>query len=225
MNVAWEFLGDAQGAQNRGRGAFVERAAPTHQQVVVTAQVDEDAGRGGRDLVERPLEPCGAVAEQRAEALAERTRRVRLGGGATKADRKYYTTGKGKGIGSKRKVSSLINDGVKRIFTDQAELEAFANGTTDYIGDVKTASSGTFWYRLPENSLTILGEIHHDAQGNVPDVIKAFGTKRFMYEPFNELVPTTALPVATPSDTDRAMVDWKARKTKSDYSGGERVAL
>ena len=158
----------------------------------------EHQAQADRPAPERAREPELAAAQVLAlqrtagnqavgRALA---RRVRLGGGATKPDGKYYTTGKGKDIGSRRKVSSLLNDRVKRIFTDQAELESYADGATDYIGDVKTTSAGKFWYRLPQNSLTILGEIHHDDQGNVPDVIKAFGTNRFMYEPFNELVPT-----------------------------------
>jgi hypothetical protein len=125
-------------------------------------------------------------------------REVRIGNGATKPDAAYYKTGAGKKVGSKRKVSSLMKDPVKRIFTDQTELENYANGTTDYIGDVKTGSKETFWYRLPANKLTVLGEAHHDKDGNVEDVIKGLNTKRFKYEPFNELVPTTALSVPTP---------------------------
>jgi hypothetical protein len=130
-------------------------------------------------------------------------RAVRLGGGATKVDEAHYTTGAGKAIGGKRPVSALIGDPVRRVFTDKAELESYANGATDFIGDVVTASAGTFWYRLPASALTVLGEEHHSPDGNVPDVIKAFGTARFMYEPFNELTPTTALGVPTPGTQGR----------------------
>jgi hypothetical protein len=130
-------------------------------------------------------------------------RAVRVGGGATKVDEAYYTTGAGKAIGSKRRVSALIGDPRRRVFTDASELESYANGKTDHIGDVVTGSAGTFWYRLPKNNLTVLGEEHHSPDGNVPDVIKGFGTSRFMYEPFNELTPTKGLAVPTPGTQAR----------------------
>src|SRR3954452_16809821 len=201
-------------------------------------------------------------------------RQVRIDDGATKPDADYYKKGAGKKVGSKRRVSSLMKDPVKRIFANQAELESYANGATDYIGDVKTGGGETFWYRLPAGQVTVLGEQHEDPQGNVQDVIKGLNTKRFMYEPFNELVSVAALNAPTPgtqkrldqankqiavskqadravfnpdlenivikaltgsqiakneyiplSATDRADDDWKKRKNKSSYSGGERVAL
>jgi hypothetical protein len=130
-------------------------------------------------------------------------RAVRVGGGATKVDEAFYKTGAGKAIGSSRLVAALIADPVKRVFADKAELEKYANGGTDYIGDVVTGSAGPFWYRLPSGQMTVLGEEHHSAEGNVPDVIKAFKTARFMYEPFNELAATKALPIASPGTQSR----------------------
>ena len=41
----------------------------------------------------------------------------------------------------------------------------------------------------------MLGEFHHDKDGNVQDVIRGLRTSRFMYEPFNELADTKALAV------------------------------
>lgn len=123
-------------------------------------------------------------------------RAVRIDGGKKRVDEAYYTTGKGKAIGSKRSVASLIGDGVRRVFVSAAELERYANGQTDYIGDVVTTSAGTFWYRLPKDKLTVLGEEHDSPDGNVEDVIIGLGTSRFMYEPFNELAAVTALNIA-----------------------------
>lgn len=157
--------------------------------------------------VSERLGPAQVLALQRTagnQAVSRMLQRaVRIDGGAKKVDEAHYTTGPGKAVGSKRLVSSLIADPVKRVFTDQAELEKFANGQTDYIGDVVTASAGTFWYRLPENKMTVLGEVHHGDKGNVPDVIKGLNTSRFMYEPFNELAPTQALGVPTPGTQKR----------------------
>ena len=84
---------------------------------------------------------------------------------------------------------------LQRVFTSVAELEAYANGKLDYIGDVQTASAGTYWYRLPENKLTILGERHNNPDGNVEDVILGLQTSRFMYEPLHEF--TSVLPFDT----------------------------
>ena len=86
------------------------------------------------------------------------------------------------------------------MFVDAQELEDYANGLTDYIGDVTTASAGTFWYRLPKDKLTVLGEYHHGKDGNVEDVIRGLRTSRFMYEPFNEMADTKALPLPFTGD-------------------------
>lgn len=115
-------------------------------------------------------------------------RQVRTGGGAKKIDEKPYLPGGAKsGVGTKHSVATLIGDSVRRVFTSTKELEDYANGKTDYIGDVATKAAGTFWYRLPKNKLTVLGEIHDNPNGNAEDVILGLGTSRFMYEGFNEL--------------------------------------
>jgi hypothetical protein len=120
-------------------------------------------------------------------------RQVRTDKGAKRVDEAYYKTGAGKSVGSRYSVAALISDGVKRVFESTAELEDYANGKTDYIGDVKTKKNGTFWFRVPKDQLTVLGEAHHDEEGNFEDVVKGLRTSRFMYEPFNELAATTAL--------------------------------
>ena len=115
-------------------------------------------------------------------------RKVKIGGGTTKVQESDYLKGGSKsGVGTTYSVASLIGDSLKRVFLSLTELEDYANGKADYIGDVKTASAGTFWYRLPATKLTVLGEVHENPKGNVEDVILGLQTSRFKYEPFNEL--------------------------------------
>lgn len=115
-------------------------------------------------------------------------RQVRINNGRTRVrEADYLPGGRKQRIGSRFSVASLIGDGVRRVFTSAGELERYANGRTDYIGDVVTAAAGTFWYRLPRYRLTVLGEYHNHPNGNVEDVIIGLNTSRFMYEPFNEL--------------------------------------
>jgi hypothetical protein len=112
-------------------------------------------------------------------------REVRIDAGRTRVDEAFYKTGGGRNIGTRRRVADLIDDPVRRVFRSDAELRDFANGRTDYIGDVVTRTAGTFWFRLPRDRMTVLGEQHENPAGNVEDVIIGLGTPRFMYEPFN----------------------------------------
>ncbi len=121
-------------------------------------------------------------------------REVRINGGSQRINEAEYLPGGSKNaIGSRHSVESLIQDNTRRVFDSVAELEGYANGQTDFIGDVQTSSAGTFWYRLPENDLTILGEQHHNPRGNVPDVIVGLQTSRFMYEPIHEFTSVSPL--------------------------------
>ncbi|MEZ0291546.1 MAG: hypothetical protein ACAH82_03350 [Solirubrobacteraceae bacterium] len=120
-------------------------------------------------------------------------RQVRVDGGRRRVDEAHFMTGAGKTVGTRFSVAGLIADPVRRVFADRVELEEYANGKTDHIGDVRTSGGDTFWYRLPKDKLTVLGEEHDNPKGNVEDVILAFGTSRFMYEAINELAPTKAL--------------------------------
>lgn len=128
----------------------------------------------------------------------------------------YLPGGSLNNVGSRFTVASLIGDGVHRVFTGVNELEAYANGKTDYIGDVATAANGTFWYRLPDNQLTVLGERHNNPMGNVEDVILGLKTSRFMYEPFNEL---TSIPPLSPS-----IMFGSTPPRLQQLAAGERVA-
>jgi hypothetical protein len=143
------------------------------------------------------LDPAGLLALQRSignHAVGRLLQRqVRVDGGKKRVDEAYYKAGKGKSLGLKRPISGLIDDGVRRVFEDARELEDFANGFTDHIGDVVTQAGDVFWFRLPKDKLTVLGEFHHYKDGNVEDVIRGLRTSRFLYEPFNEMVETKAL--------------------------------
>lgn len=138
-------------------------------------------------------------------------RKVRISGGSKRVKEADYKKGGSKsGVGSRYLVSSLIKDKVKRVFTGAAEMEAYANGKVDYIGDVRTASGKTFWYRLPENRLTVLGEYHNDRKGNAEDVIVGLNTKRYKYEPINELAAIS--PIIRKNASTKKRLD-KAHKT------------
>ena len=91
-------------------------------------------------------------------------REVRIDGGRTRVDEAFYRSRSGRSIGRRRRVADLLDD---------------------HIGDVVTRTAGTFWFRLPPDRMTVLGEIHHNPRGNVEDVIVGLGTSRFMYEPYN----------------------------------------
>ncbi len=114
-------------------------------------------------------------------------REVRINGGRTRVNEANYLPGGSRSrVGSQVLIRDLIGDNVRRVFNDVTELELYADGLTDYIGDVVTGAAGTFWYRLPEDQLTVLGEFHSNPLGNVEDVILGLQTSRFMYEPFHE---------------------------------------
>ena len=82
---------------------------------------------------------------------------------------------------------ALIDDPIKRVFVDHDRARELRGGDLDHVGDVVTQAAGTFWFRLPLDKLTVIGEEHHNKDGNVEDVIRALRRLRWMYEPFNEL--------------------------------------
>ncbi|MDB5904416.1 MAG: hypothetical protein JWM26_3294, partial [Betaproteobacteria bacterium] len=155
--------------------------------------------------------PSGIGFIDRAAAPVQRA--VRTAGGAAKIDEAPYAVqGAKAAAGTLFPVKDLIADNVQRTFTDVTEMETYADGGTDYIGDVKTASAGTYWYRLPKDQLMVLGEKHQDKAGNVEDVIVGLRTSRFMYEPFAELVSVDALNIPFTSTKARMAAANSGRK-------------
>lgn len=150
--------------------------------------------RSGRQLLAHELTHVVQQSKSTASTLDCIQRAVRIDNGARRVNEAEYQAGGTKSnIGSRHRVSSLIADSVRRAFVDVAELEQYANGQTDNIGDVTTASASVYWYRLPNNQVTVLGEQHQNPQGNVEDVIVGLHTSRFMYEPFNEIAQVGGL--------------------------------
>ena len=147
----------------------------------------------------RRLRPAEVLALQRSVGNSAvgriLSRAVRIDGGKQKVDEALYKTGKGKDTGVRHKVSSLIDDPIRRVFRNTIELENYAEGLSDHIGDVVTQAAGTFWFRLPLDKLTVIGEEHENKDGNVEDVIRGLQTIRWMYEPFNELKAVAALAI------------------------------
>ena len=185
--------------------------------------------RSGRQLLAHELTHVVQQSKSSASAPDCIQRAVRINNGARRVNEAEYQAGGAKSnVGSRIRVSSLIADSLRRTFVDVAELERYANGQTDYIGDVTTAAAaissaaaagsaaavagsaaagagsaaaataatapaGVYWYRLPYNQLTVLGERHQNPRGNVEDVIVGLHTSRFMYEPFNEITQVGGL--------------------------------
>jgi hypothetical protein len=134
-------------------------------------------------------------------------RNVRIDGGKKRVDENYYKNGEGYFIGLRFLIPKLIDDPVKRVFESATELDDYALGLTDHIGDVETKKAGTFWLRLPKDQLTVIGESHDSEDGNVEDVILGLGTGRFKYEPYHDA--PSAIPL---TDTEKQL-----KQTVSQY--------
>lgn len=182
-----------------------------HELTHVVQQTHADGNHVGESKEKRVLSSISTTGNASGGPVQ---RMVRIDSGTTKVSSGIYEKDKPKAtVGSKFLVANLIADTVKRAFTNIAELESYANGMTDYIGDVKTTAGPAYWYRLPKAKLTVLGEYHHNVKGNVEDVILGLGTSRFMYEPFNELASVKALPVPfTGTQTRLTQINTKGIK-------------
>jgi hypothetical protein len=183
---------DAKAAESaRSIGA---RAYTSGKDIVFAQDEYKPYMRSGRHLLAHELTHVIQQSKNSASAPGCIQRAVRINNGAQRVNEAEYEAGGAKSnVGSRHRVSSLIADSVRRTFVDVAELEQYANGQTDSIGDVTTASAGVYWYRLPNNQVTVLGEQHHNPRGNVEDVIVGLHTSRFMYEPFNEIAQVGGL--------------------------------
>lgn len=81
-----------------------------------------------------------------------------------------------------RNVQNMLSDTPKRYFNSKAEMRSFANQQTDNIGFLKSKKHSA-WIRLP-TTFTVVGEDHDST--TLPDMVKATGTDKFMYEPYTE---------------------------------------
>lgn len=156
-------------------------------------------------------------------ASAPVQRAVRVGGGATKInDKDYQKGGPKEKTGKRALVRDLAADPQKRVFNDVAELDSFAEGSIDNIGDVKTGV-GTFWYRVPSDKLTVLGEEHDSAKGNFEDVVVGLHTSRFKYEPFHETTEVAGL--KSPGTEKRVGEMNQQYRVNAEVKPGSKPAL
>jgi hypothetical protein len=95
-----------------------------------------------------------------------------------------------------RSVQNMIVDNKSRYFKNKQEVYDYADEKTETIGYVEQGEGA--WIRLKDNELLVLGE-KHPKEGRGPgdeaalvDIVKAVGTKRFMWEAYTELPPWTA---------------------------------
>lgn len=183
---------DAHSAESAN--AIGARAYTLGRDIVFAQDEYKPHMQSGRHLLAHELTHVVQQSSNSASAPEGIQRAVRVNHGARRVNEAEYQAGGAKNnVGSRFRVSSLIADSVRRSFADVAELEQYANGAIDNVGDVNTASAGAYWYRLPGNRVTVLGESHHNSRGNVEDVIVGLHTSRFMYEPFNEIAQVGSL--------------------------------
>ena len=171
----------ARGA-SRPPGARPRRAAPPSPAALVQRRADEPAARA--DALADALR--GAVSARDATgALLARKVGIKHGCKTEEAEHAQYIgdlehTGRGD-------VRGLFTDDLRREFESWYEFDKYIAGNADHIGDVTTGAGKRFWYRLPADKLTVLGETHRNPDGNVQDVLIGLQTARFMYEPINVL--------------------------------------
>jgi len=81
-----------------------------------------------------------------------------------------------------RNVRGMVGDPDRKYyFKDRAEMLRYAKAETETIGYVDRADA---WVRLPPHTLVVLGEMHGGT--TVADVVKALGTKKFLYESYTD---------------------------------------
>jgi hypothetical protein len=94
---------------------------------------------------------------------------------------KQLLQGQDEGQGE-RSVAKMIADKPSRYFRDEQELYAYARAETETIGYVEKQKA---WMRINDRELLVLGEEH--TKTTLLDVVRAVGTKRWMYEKYSEL--------------------------------------
>jgi hypothetical protein len=80
-----------------------------------------------------------------------------------------------------RNVGDMMTDNLSRYFDSKDELFRYARKGTETIGYVNAEDT---WIRLNSNQLLVLGENH--TKTTLADIVKAVGTKKFMYEAYTE---------------------------------------
>ena len=110
-------------------------------------------------------------------------------------------------------VTRLFTDDLQREFESWGEFDEYLNFRADWVGEVTTGKGRRYWYRLPTDKLTVLGESHRSKSGNVQDVIEGLRTVRFMYEPINAMY-------AVGPDVDYASTTSRLAKFTDEVTSG-----
>lgn len=142
------------------------------------APVQQGASPGAKP----PADPLAGLLR---EAVLQRKVGIKIGSKTEEAELDQYI---GDLEHTKRgDVRGWFGDDLRREFEDWYEFDKYIAGTADHIGEVTTDAGKRYWYRLPTDKVTVLGETHRNPDGNVQDVLKGLQTARFMYEPINVL--------------------------------------
>ncbi|MGH3797052.1 MAG: hypothetical protein ACRDSP_19435 [Pseudonocardiaceae bacterium] len=98
-------------------------------------------------------------------------------------------------------MQAFAADPLVRNYTDRAEFQAHAAGTTNYLGNLPGPSAGT-WVRFSPTGTNLLGENH--TQVTLEHVVGAVGTTSFVYEPFSVDVMPAGSQMRTAYETENA---------------------
>ncbi|MFL9458857.1 DUF4157 domain-containing protein [Tolypothrix bouteillei VB521301_2] len=146
--------------------------------------------RGGQELIAHELTHTlqqGAVStnkhvqQKNADRLIQRT--IYIGANKKPLDLellKQNDLKKGSGV---RNIGAMIQDKERNFFfQSEREMFKYANGKTETMGYLEKEDT---WIRIPDNKLLVLGEKHTGT--TLVDVVKAIGTKKYIYEQYTEL--------------------------------------
>jgi hypothetical protein len=99
-------------------------------------------------------------------------------------------------------MQAFARDNLVRSYTDRAEFQAHAAGTTDYLGNLPGPAGTGTWVRFSPTGTNILGENH--TQVTLEHVVRAVGTQSFVYEPFSTDALAAGSQMRTAYETENA---------------------
>ncbi|WP_285661585.1 hypothetical protein [Actinorhabdospora filicis] len=115
----------------------------------------------------------------------------------------------------------LARDRKVRDYVDDAEMNAHASGTTDYLGHLPGPTSRNTWVRFSPTGVNLLGENH--TQVTLEQVAPAVGSTNFTYEPFSRDVVGGATATAMDTETSGRMTRMGVGGGNQRDHGGESV--
>lgn len=116
---------------------------------------------------------------------------------------------------------SMARDRKVRDYNDEAEMNAHATGTTDYLGNLPGPVSRKTWVRFSPTGVNLLGENH--TQVTLQQVAPAVGTRNFTYEPFSRDVVGGDTAAAMDEATKHRLKEMGVGGANQQTHGGESV--